>query len=263
MKPQDGPVAISEEPPPSRPVAWRDGARAAGLLAMLAVWTLPPWVHVRAGGTLREASGPARTGVLAALALVAMAGLCLTSLLARRARGLRAGGALTSTALALVTTGVLLAGAAWIPGGDLRQAWVPVFAPLALLAALDAALAALRPQAGHAVSVIRAGAALFAAGTLFVDGSWIPACIALWLGLEPLAWLRLGTAREARRGLEASLLAAALVAAAAPWLEPALVGAAPVAGTGFTVPVCAWGLLALALAASAVHGLARPEARDG
>ena len=74
--------------------------------------------------------------------------------------------------MAAVMTGLLLAKHPWVPGGDIRSAWVPIFAPLALLAVLDALVVRFRRDAGYEISVIRAGAALFAAAAFVIDGSY-------------------------------------------------------------------------------------------
>jgi hypothetical protein len=244
----------------SQPNSVRDRIRLLALLVLVALWTLPTWVTTQVADGVSDEKGAVRSGIAAALALIALWGLAATSLAARRLAGLRIGGALTDAVIALATTGLLVAGHPWIPGGDLREAWVPIFGPLALLAALDALVAWKRAGAGHEISVIRAGAALFAATALAIDGQWIPAGIALWLTIAPLMFLRLTTPRSARRSLETFALVAAAVAGLAPWIHCTAVGWNSALGSPLTVPVYLWCITAAFLVTTAIDGVMRPEA---
>ncbi len=254
---------MSEPLPPadlSAPNAVRDRLRLLALLGLLVLWMVPTWVTAQVADGVVEEQGAIRSGIAAALALIALWGLAATSLAARTLRGLRIGGALTDALIALATTGLLVAKHPWIPGGDLREAWVPVFGPLALLAVLDAIVTALRERASHEISVIRAGAALFAGAALAIDGQWIPAAIALWLAIAPLMFLKLTTARSGRRSLEAFLLVASSVAGLAPWIHKNVVGWNPAIGSQLTWPVYLWCITAAFLVTTAIDGLMRPEA---
>lgn len=244
----------------SLPAAGRDRLRLLALLGMVAIWMGPDWVQVDVGGVARFEKGAVRTGVTGALALIALWGLASTSLAARSLRGLRVGTALTDAALALTTALLLLNAHPWIPGGDLREAWVPVFLPLALLALLDAGVHAWRPQAGSQVTAIRGGAALFAALALAAEGSWIPAGIALWLAITALVFVRATAAASARRALEILTLAAGAVAGLAPWLQRDLVGVNQTIGPELTWPVYVWCVLAALVVTTALDGVVRPEA---
>ena len=148
------------------------------------------------------------------------------------------------------------------PGGDLRDAWIPIFGPLALLAWLDAVLVGARPRPGYEVTVVRGGAALFAAGALTVSLSPIPAAVALWLGLSPLLFVKLRSARAVRRMLEVFIFAAALVAGFADPLQDALVGHPPAVGAQFALPWYAWCITAALVAVTAFDGILRPEAEQ-
>lgn len=250
------------EPAPalSLPNAARDRLRLLALLVLVVLWTVPTWVTAQVEDGVVDEKGAVRSGIAAALALIALWGLAATSLASRRLRGLRVGGALTDAVIALATTGLLVVGHPWIPGGDLREAWVPIFGPLALLGVLDALVAWKRPGAGHEIAVIRAGAALFAAAALAIDAQWIPAGIAAWLAVSPLMFVRLERAGSARRSLEAFALVAAAVAGLAPWIHRNAVGWNPALGSPLTVPVYLWCITAAFLVTTAIDGLMRPEA---
>lgn len=254
----DSPAEAS--PSLSLPAALRDRLRLLSLLGMVVLWTVPDWVQVDVDGIARWENGAVRTGVTAALALIALWGLSATSLASRTARGLRAGTALTDTAIAATTALLLLGEHAWIPGTDLREAWVPIFLPLALLGALDAIVHATRPDAGSHVTFIRGGAALFAAVALAVDASWIPACIALWLSVSALVFVKRPNALATRRALELLALVAAALAGLAPWIQRDLVGVNPTIGAALTWPIYVWCLLAALVVTTALDGVLRPEA---
>ena len=247
----------------SVPNRGRDRLRLVALLALVLLWVLPVWVVAQVGDTSVGELGAVRSGVTAALALLALWGLSATSLGARTLSGLRIGGALTDAAIALTTTGLLLVKHPWIPGGALREAWVPIFGPLALLALLDALVTARRRGAGYEISVIRGGAALFAAGALAVNQDWIPAGIALWLGVAPLMFLKLRRPAPARRSLELFILVAAALAGLSPWIQKSLVGVNPaVGGSDLTLPVYGWCVVAALVVTTALDGVMRPEAES-
>lgn len=241
--------------PPNRV---RDRVRLLALLVLVGIWMGPGWVEAEVGDEIRWEKGAVRTGISAALAVIALWGLAATSLASATLRGLRIGAALTDAGIALTTTALLAATHPWIPGGELREAWVPIFGPLALLALLDALVIWKRADAGFEVSVVRAGAALFAAGALVASGDWIPAGIAAWLGIAPLMFLKLRTAPQARRSLEAFVLVAAVVAGLAPWIQPNFVGSNPVIGATLRWPQYVWCVTAALVVTTALDGLMRP-----
>ncbi len=258
--PEDGSPMSEPVPALSQPNAFRDRLRLLALLALVALWIGPTWVRAQVETGVVDEKGAVRSGIAAALALIALWGLSATSLASRTLRGLRVGGAATDAFLALATTGLLIVEHPWIPGGDLREAWVPIFGPLALLATLDAIVIARRRKPGFEISIIRAGAAIFAAAALGIDGRWIPAGIAAWLGIAPLMFLKLPTAFKARRSLEAFVLVAAVMAGLAPWIHKLAVGWNPAIDRELSWPVYLWCVTAAFLVTSALDGLMRPEA---
>lgn len=259
VEPTDAVDAAPVEPT-SRGSAGRDRLRLLALAAMVVLWVYPTWVQADVGGVPRDEIGATRTGITGALALLALWGLASTSLAARSLRGLRVGAALTDAVLAVLVAHLLLQRHPWIPGGDLREAWVPIFAPLALLALLDAAVHAARGRAAPQITFIRAGAALFACVALATEGSWIPAAIALWLGLSPLVFLRVDTGAGARRALEVLILVAAALAGLSAWIQRSLVGAHEEIGSTLTLPMYGWAILAALIVTTSLDGMMRPEA---
>lgn len=250
-------------PQVSEPNRGRDRLRLIALLVLVALWIGPVWVTVQVGDASAEESGAVRSGITAALALLALWGLAATSLGARTVRGLRIGGALTDAVVAGTTTILLVVGHPWIPGGVLREAWVPIFLPLTLLALLDAFLIARRSEATYDISVIRAVAALFAAGALAINTDWIPAGIAAWLGIAPLMFLKLRTPREARRSLEMFVLVAGAAAGLAPFVQKTVIGWNPaVGGKDLSVWVYLWCVTAALIVTTAIDGMLRPEAEQ-
>ena len=131
--------------------------------------------------------------------------------LAARARDAASRSAPRSPTPVVATAATLLVAGEhpWFPGGDARANWIPVFAPLAALAGLHAVVLAMRADTAREVAVIRAVAALLAAGALVVGQAWLPAAIALWLGAAPLLVDRM---RDPRTALEVLFLAASVVA---------------------------------------------------
>lgn len=254
------PAAV--QPVSTAPVRLRDHLRLVALAVLVALWVIPIWVEAQVGDDIVSEKGAVRTGASAALALLALWGLAATSLAARTLRGLRVGAAWTDAVMAAVMTGLLLAKHPWIPGGDIRGAWVPIFAPLALLAVLDALVVRFRRDAGHEISVIRAGAALFAAAVLVIDGSYIPAAVAAWLGVAPLMFLKLRTPASARRSLEAFVLVASVVVGFSPYIQKLVVGVNPALGQELGWPLYFWYVTAALVLTTAVDGVTRPEARN-
>jgi len=188
------------------------------LVVLLGSWFLR-WTTAQTAIGVALLHGPERTGAVAAIALLALWGLGATRLACRTRRGLAIGEALVDAAVALAATGLLAGEHPWFPGGDARAGWIPVFAPLAALALLHAAVLAWRPAAAREVAVIRGGGALLAAAALVVGQAWLPAGLALWLGAAPLV---LDRAPSPRVGLDALFLVAAGVALAAPLLNDRL-----------------------------------------
>jgi hypothetical protein len=202
------PPGASAAPSPveasTHPTVGRARARVVLLLVALVVWFLP-W-HA-------DERGPARTGAPTTLAFAAALTLAATALLARTRRGLLVGEALASAAVAIVTTGLVMGAHPWLPGPDRSATCLPIFGPLTALALLDAVSRLRRPPLGAEVATIRAVAATLCAGALFVAMDPLPAVVAAWLALAPLAVASPKTARGARRGLEvlSTLAAVALL----------------------------------------------------
>jgi len=239
---------------PTLPVASRARARLVIAALAIAVWMLP-W---RSDGT----TGPELTGAPALLGFAVVWGLAATALLAHTRRGLLVGEAVTSAALAAAMTALVKAPHPWLPPPDRSATCLPIFAPLAALGLLDAVSRLRRPPLGAEVAVIRAVTALLCAGALFVAWDPLPAAVALWLGLSPLAVVGPATARGARRAVEALLLVACIVLFVAPELHPAVVGAGPdvraEVETGTPWPFVFW-LVAAALATLSGRGVLLPE----
>jgi hypothetical protein len=249
----------AEPPPPDDRTASADSRgrwRLVALGVLVAFW-IAPWSQVQGErGTVHEERWSSRVGVLGFLALTALWGLGATTIAASTRRGLRIGAAFTDAAVAAVATGFLLLGHEWIPGGDVREAWIPIFGPLAFLALLDATLLLASSEAPE-VTVIRAGAALVAAAALYVHLSWLMAGVALWLGLSPLL-LRAARPLAVRRTVEGMLLAGSVVALVAPTVHRAIFGAVVPVEEGVTT-VYGWYVTALVVAGLSVAGLVRPE----
>lgn len=256
MTPEPSPPPTPQRAPPNRT---RDRIRLLALVGLVVLWVVPTWTQAQIGDRYVDEVGAVRTGISAALALLALWCLSATSLACETLRGLRIGTALTDGVIALTTMLLLAFRHPWIPGGELREAWVPIFGPLALLAVLDALVLRLRKDAGYDISVIRAGAALFAAVALAVDLSWIPAAIALWLGISPLIYVKLASPVRARRSLEAFILVAAAVAGFSYWIQKNVVGVNPAVRTELTLPVYLWCVTAALVVTTALDGLTRPE----
>jgi hypothetical protein len=244
----------------SPPVPARGILRLAGLALLVGLW-LVPWADVQgADGSPHPEVGAARTGAAACVALVGLWGLGVTTLVARTRRGLRIGAALTDAGIALAATALLVAEHPWIPGGEIREAWIPIFAPLVLLALLDAAVQRWRPDAGDEVAYVRAGAALIAAGSLAVALSWMPAAVALWLGASPLALAVERRPAACRRILEGLILAGCAAVVLAPTIHGALVGVAEPVGAS-ELARWGWTVAGVLVLLTALHGLVRPEGR--
>lgn len=252
--------ATPDAPPtlPALPVVARDRMRLILLIGMVAIWAIPAWADARVGGAVVPQSGGTRTGLLAAAALLALWGLATTSLAARELRGLRAGLALVAALISLAATWLLHDKHPWIPGGELRETWAPVFGCLGLMAIIEAVVALRNPLAGPELAWLRAGSALVAAGGLFVAGAMLPAGLALWIAATAVCNAMITTPHGARRALEGFALLAAIVAGFAPSLHSRLVEIAPAIGSA--LPRYAWVVLAAIVATTAVDGVLRPAA---
>lgn len=241
------------------PVPARDRLRLILLVILVLVWVLPSWGRAQVGDGFRDQIGALRTGAAAALGLLVLGGLAATSLLARTRTALRAGLAATHAVVAAVMTVLLLLEHPWVPGGALRSAWVPVFAPLALLAALDAWRSAADPQHGDLLGWARALSGLFAAGAFYVAGAPVPAGVAAWLGLGGFAALRAGSARGVRRVIEALVILGGLVAGGAPQIQARFVGVDPLETASHGWPGYVWVVLCAVVATTGVDGVLRPS----
>lgn len=261
MSAVDAAAASGFELAPPAPRAW---LRLGVLLAMGVLWLLP-WVEVQALGTgLRTPeAGAARTGAVALAGLIVAWGLGLTVGLARTRGGLRAGEAFTACALAGAVSLLLFLEHPWIPGGDRRAGWLPVFLPLALLAALEGVTRLRAPASGGEVAAVRMGAGLFAAGTLAADERWLLAALAGWVALAPLLFLRVRTAGGARRAIEALGVPAGLVLGFALSLNRRVVTLRiPLDdSSSSSALVLAWCVLAAVVVLLAAAGLLDPEDR--
>jgi hypothetical protein len=226
------------------------------LLVLLALWCVP-WADVlRVDASVGAQSGAERTGMPAMAALLVAWGLGATLLVARGARGLRLGAAGTEAGLALAV-GVLLArGHAWIPGGHLRASWIPVFLPLGALALLEAATLATRSPAARGVAALRAWAALVAVASLGASGALLPAALAAWHALSPLALRGVEDEEPLRRRLYALLLLAAVAAVFAPPAQARLVDLPPVVVA--YASRFAWTVVSIAAVLVALDGVWRP-----
>lgn len=231
-------------------------ARARGrlflLIAAVGVWCLP-WIG--------EATGAQRTGAAGALALAGAWGVAAVLLLARTRRDLLLGEAAVSFAVAGLLTVLVATGHPWIVGPERRDLLLPVFGPLALLAALDLSTRARGAAVGVEVPVVRAVAAFLAALAHFVANDRLAAGAALLLALLPAASALPRTARGARRALEG----VAFVLAAALFLAPELraaIAPLPASAAAPTVSAFLHRLLGIGLGVVAGIGLGAPEATD-
>ncbi len=249
-------TAIESETAP--PVAARDRLRFALLLGLVLLWVLPSWGLAQVGDAFVRQIGALRTGAAAGIGLLVLVGLAATSFLARTGRGLRAGLAATHAIAATATTVLLATEHPWIPGGARRLDWVPVFAPLAVLAALDAWRGAVDPRHGTLLGWARAFAGLFAAGAFYVADAPIPAGIAAWLGLGGFAAVRVTGAVGVRRTIEALTMVAALIVGAAPQIQSRFVGVELLESGSHGWPEVVWVVLAAILATTGVDGVLRP-----
>ncbi len=249
-------------PPTAEPISvpnkQRGRLRLIALAALLGLW-LCPWMQVSLeSGDTPDMTGAERTGVAAAAALLALWGLAATSLSARTLRGLRAGSALTEAAVALIATVLLVVEHPWIPGGEIREAWSAIFGPLFLLGVLDAAVIRFHPDPGREISVIRAGAAFFAAGCLTVDQAWLPAGIALWLAISPLLFLKTNGTSGGRRVVEFAILITALAHGFSSSIQARAVGVADQVGAPYLF-LWLWGVVIAGVVLTALDGVFRPD----
>jgi hypothetical protein len=219
---------------------------------LTAAW-LQPWLGAERGA--HAAGAPAFLGLLAAWALA------LTAFLARTRRGVGYGEATTAAAVAAALAALLAARHPWIPGGERRSSWIPIFAPLALLGLLDLSMRMRRPAAGEVeggreITAIRGGSALLAAAALVVALEPLPAATAAFLGATPFLVHWAATARGARRAIEGAALLVAVVLVAAPELAAR---PASFAAEAPTLWPYVWRVLSLVLAGFAVVAVLAPE----
>jgi hypothetical protein len=235
-----------------------------GLVLLLAVAWLLPWADVLdavTGRAVRE-TGAARLGGVGPAVLVVLWGLALATLCGRTRRGLQAGEAFSAAALAAMTAGLLLAGHPWITGGRVQQdAWLPIFLPLAALAALDGWTRLASPATGSEITAVRVAAALFAAGALAADRQALLAGIAGWIGAAPLAFLLGRGGPAARLVLEALIVVAALTAGFAPTLRRWMGEVREPIG-GLALPSVAWSALAATVVLTGISALFAPREPD-
>ncbi|MDJ0976458.1 MAG: hypothetical protein QNJ98_18510 [Planctomycetota bacterium] len=259
--------AVPDSAPAPAGTEGRARVRLFALAVLVACWVLP-WpqmeIEVQQGSAeptydYAALTGAERTGAIGALSLLAIWGLAATALAARTHRGLRLGTALTEAGVALGATVLLLLEHPWIPGGEIREAWGAIFGPLALLALLEAGTLAFAGRAHRVVAVIRAGAALFAAGCLAVSLAWVPAGVALWLALSPLLLLKVTRVRGGRRLIEGLLLVTTIVHGFSFRLHDMFVGVGVPTTGSLNLPFAAWGVLTAVITVTALDGLMRPE----
>jgi len=255
VSPDAGPLAprARDELEPTLAPRARARARLFLLLAAVAVWCLP-W--------LGEATGAQRTGAAGALALAGAWGVAAVLLLARTRRDLLLGEAAVSFALAGLVTVLVATGHPWIVGADRRAVLLPVFGPLALLAALDLGTRAAGAAVGVEVAVVRAIVAFLAALAHFVAGDPVPAGAALVLALLPAASAVPRTARGARRALEGVAFVLAVALFLAPELRAAI-APLPASAAAPTVAAFLHRLLGIGLGILAGIGIGAPEPTAG
>jgi hypothetical protein len=244
-------------PPPGA----RLGIRLGLVLALAAAW-LAPWAEVQeatTGLTQRE-TGAGRTGAVALGALVVLWGLSLGSLAARSRRGLMATEAFSAAAVAAVAGALLIASHPWMEGDANRARWLPIFLPLAALAALDGWMRLKSPATGCEITAVRVAAGLLAASALAADGHALPAALAGWVAVAPLAFLLGRSGHAARLTVEGLLLLAALAAGLAPALLRAMGQPAREPIGGLFLTAFAWSVLcAVVVLTAAAAFLAPPE----
>jgi len=233
--------------------------RLLAVLAMLVLWVVPTWGTVQGPAGPEPQIGAVRSGATAAFALIALWGLSATALSARTLRGVRIGAALTDAALAGAITLLLVLEHPWVPGGEARREWVPVFAPLALLALLESGVLRWRRGDAREVAVIRAGAALVASASLALADSVVPAAATLWLGLSPLLFFRQMRPVPARRTLEGWILGAGVLAGLAPFVHKTLGLVLPAVEGDLHWPVFLWCVTAALVTTTALDGVLRPD----
>ena len=253
---------VSEAPAP----AGRDRVRLLALGVLVAFWLLP-WPEMELisenGDSALYAAmrGAERTGAPGALGLLAMWGLGVAALLARSVQALRVGAALTEALVAAGASVLLILEHPWIPAGSLHEAWAAVFVPLCLLALLDAWATRADPKA-HAVSGIRAVAAFLAAVCFIVANAWIPAGIAAWLSISPLAFVRVARYAPAKRLIEMLILLATLAHGASQLVQKELLGIGAPVGSSFNLPMLVWAMAAALVAITAIDGITRSNEAD-
>ncbi len=233
------------------------GAKARlGLLLALAVTWILPWADVLdpLSGTPLTQSGAARTGIAALGALVLLWGLSLTAILARTRAGLFAGEAFSAAALCAVACALLVGEHPWLASGERAAALLPVFAPLGLLAVLDAAMRLKAPGSGGEISAVRVGAGVFAAASLLADEAPAAAALAFAASAGPLAFLLGRSAPAARRALDGLITLGALAAGFAPTLQRKLALVPDPVG-GLFPSAIAWSVLAALVVLTGASGL--------
>lgn len=259
------PSAPAPMPTPSRA---RHRLRLLAMGLLIAFWLLP-WPEMEIRGDQGPADvmyealpGTQRTGAIGATSLLVMWCLGATILMAPSIGGLRRGGALADALLAGGATLLLALEHPWIGGGELRQAWGSIFAPLTLLALLDAwtARGTTRPPTG--VLGVRALAGFVATAALAIRFAWIPAGLAAWLTISPLLWLRAERAPTGRRVAEALLLIAALMHGFSTLIQEQALGTLLPRGPKLNLPFVVWGIATALVAMTALEGLWRGDATD-
>ena len=255
--------------PPASATPAPAGRHRVSVIAMgflLAFWVLPlseMLLMIVTGVCALYAAlrGAERTGAPGALGLLAMWGLGVAALLARSVQSLRVGAALTEALVAAGASVLLVLEHPWIPAGSLHEAWAAVFVPLCLLALLDAWATRADPNA-HAVSGIRAVAAFLAAVCFVVANAWIPAGIAAWLSISPLAFVRVAHYAPAKRLIEMLILLATLAHGASQLVQKELLGIGAPVGSSFNLPMLVWAMAAALVAITAIDGITRPNEAD-
>lgn len=233
--------------------------RLALVLALAVVWLLP-WADTLSPttGATQTQRGAERTGMAGLSALLVLWGLLLTTHMARTRRGVLAGEAFTHALLAGLVTLLLALEHPWLAAGERAAAWLPVFAPLALLAALDGATRLSSARTGCEITAVRVGAGLFAAASLAAGKAWLPAALAAWIAGAPLVFLAGRSRAAAGRALEGLLVGGALGAGFAPALQRLLVRMPDAIG-GMRPTAIAWSVLAAIVVLNACSGLLAPS----
>jgi hypothetical protein len=253
---------------PTLPVP-RAGAYARLVLVpLLALAWILPWADASepVRGLVVTQVGATRTGLPGLAALALLWGWSLTAVCARTRAGAQAGEAFSAAGLAAGVSVLLLLEQGWLPTAERGRALLPVFVPLALLAAIDGLLRWTSARRGVApdgsVSAVRVATGVFTAGALVADDAYGPAGLAFAIAAGPLAFLVGTSGSAARRSLDLLLTLGALAAGFAPTLWR-LLERVPEPIDGLLPAAVAWSVLAALVVLTSASGLLAPADEMG